>query len=104
MSQKKILITGAHGFVGKHLVDNLINARKVPVENLSLPDKKDLDFVKRSKFIIFYYDPVIPMVGTIEELVLAKSLNKYIYMLIDKDKLNDINPWIFTVSPDSFCP
>ena len=43
LSNKKILITGAHGFLGKHLVKNLLEKRKVPKENLFLPTSKELD-------------------------------------------------------------
>jgi len=46
LSQKKILITGAHGFLGKHLVKNLLEKRKVPKENLFLPTIQDLDLRK----------------------------------------------------------
>ncbi|MBI1985032.1 MAG: NAD-dependent epimerase/dehydratase family protein [Candidatus Wildermuthbacteria bacterium] len=43
LAQKKILITGADGFLGKHVVRNLLEQRRVPRENLFLPRKKDLD-------------------------------------------------------------
>ena len=43
LSKKKILVTGAHGFVGRHLVKNLLEKRRVPKENLFLPTFKDLD-------------------------------------------------------------
>ena len=46
LSQKKILITGANGFLGRHLVKNLIEKRKVPKENLFLPTIQDLDLRK----------------------------------------------------------
>ncbi len=46
LSKNKILITGAHGFVGKHLVKNLLEKRKVPKENLYLPIFKGLDLRK----------------------------------------------------------
>jgi len=42
----KILITGADGFLGKHLVANLLEKRKVPKENLFLPSVKELDLRK----------------------------------------------------------
>src|SRR3989344_7908442 len=44
--EKKILITGAHGFLGKHLVRNLLEERKVPKENLLLPTIEHLDLRK----------------------------------------------------------
>lgn len=43
LSKKKILITGAHGFVGRHLVRNLIEKREIPKENLCLPTFEELD-------------------------------------------------------------
>ena len=46
LKKKKILITGAHGFVGKHLVKNLLEKRKVPKKNLFLPTIEDLDLKK----------------------------------------------------------
>ena len=44
LKEKKILVTGAHGFLGKYLVKNLLEKRGVSRENLSLPS--DLDFRK----------------------------------------------------------
>ena len=46
LSDKKILITGAHGFLGKHLIENLLEKRKVPRENLFLPTFEELDLRK----------------------------------------------------------
>jgi len=46
LSQKKILVTGADGFVGRHLVKNILEKRKVPKENLFLPTIDDLDLRK----------------------------------------------------------
>lgn len=43
LREKKILITGADGFVGRHLVKNLLEKRGVPRENLFLPTFKELD-------------------------------------------------------------
>ena len=46
LKNKKILITGAQGFLGKHLVKNLLEKRKVPRENLFLPTFEELDLRK----------------------------------------------------------
>src|SRR3989344_4069873 len=46
LKNKKIFITGADGFLGRHLVENLLKKRKVPKENLFLPTMKELDLRK----------------------------------------------------------
>lgn len=46
IKQKKILITGAQGFLGKYLVDNLLEKRKAPKKNLFLPTFEELDLRK----------------------------------------------------------
>ncbi len=46
LKTKKILITGAYGFLGKHLVKNLLEKRKVSRENLFLPTFEELDLRK----------------------------------------------------------
>lgn len=46
LTKKKILITGAWGFLGKHLTKNLLEKRKVPRENLFLPTSQELDLRK----------------------------------------------------------
>ncbi len=46
LSNKKILVTGAQGFLGKHLVENLLEEKKVSKENLFLPTFEELDLRK----------------------------------------------------------
>jgi GDP-L-fucose synthase len=46
LKNKKILVTGAGGFLGKHLVKNLLEKRGVTKENLYLPTTEELDLTK----------------------------------------------------------
>jgi len=46
LKDKKILVTGSKGFLGKHLVKNLLEKRKIPRENLFLPTFEELDLRK----------------------------------------------------------
>ncbi len=56
--------------------------------------RKDLRSVDKSDFLILHYDPAVPMMGTVHELVMAHLQRKPILMHIEKDKVKDINPWI----------
>lgn len=46
LQDKKILITGANGFLGRHLVKNLLEKRKTLSKNLFLPTIEELDLRK----------------------------------------------------------
>lgn len=46
LKNKKILVTGSHGFLGKHLVGNLIEKRRVSYDNLFLPRASEFDLRK----------------------------------------------------------
>src|SRR3989344_1529822 len=43
LKDKKILVTGGAGFVGRHLVKNLIEKRGVPEKNIFIPRSAELD-------------------------------------------------------------
>lgn len=43
LKKKKILVTGAGGFLGKYVVDNLFSKRKVSKDNVYAPTSKELD-------------------------------------------------------------
>ena len=46
LRKKKILVTGGTGFIGQYLVNNLIQKRKVPKENIFAPLFKNYDLRK----------------------------------------------------------
>lgn len=46
LKEKKILVTGAHGFVGKALIRNLLEKRGISKENLFLPTAQEFDLRK----------------------------------------------------------
>lgn len=58
--------------------------------------RADLRMVDHCDFLIFSYDPLVPMVGTIHELVVATFEKKVILLKYDKDQLSDFNPWMCT--------
>ncbi len=43
LRKKRILVTGAHGFLGKYVIDNLISKRKVSRDSIYTPTSKELD-------------------------------------------------------------
>lgn len=43
LKEQKILVTGAHGFLGTHVMENLLVKRRVPKENVFTPAKEELD-------------------------------------------------------------
>ena len=56
--------------------------------------RKDLRSVDRSDFLVFYYNPLIPMFGTIDELVTASRLQKKpVLMMIEEENIKHMNPW-----------
>ena len=56
----------------------------------------DLKSVDMSDFIIFNYDPTLPTVGSIHELVVATFEKKPILLKYDATQLDKFNPWIAT--------
>ena len=73
---KKILITGVHGFLGKHLVANLLEKRQVSKENLFLSTIEEIDFKKwedcqkavAGKNIVIHLAAVVGGIGLNQEI------------------------------------
>jgi GDP-L-fucose synthase len=73
--KNKYLITGGHGFLGKHVVDNLIK-KGVPLENISIPNSSKIDLrnINDVKKIILKNQIVIHLAANVGGL--GKGLNK----------------------------
>jgi hypothetical protein len=56
----------------------------------------DLRMVDHCDFIIFNYNPLTPMVGSIHELVVATFEKKVVLLKYDRNQLSDFNPWMAT--------
>jgi len=56
--------------------------------------RKDLRAVDQADFLICYYDPCMPTIGTIHELVVANFEKKPIFLKYDKSQLGSFNPWL----------
>lgn len=47
LKNKRILVTGGNGFLGKHIVRNLVEKRGVPRENIAMPHSAEFDLRKQ---------------------------------------------------------
>jgi nucleoside 2-deoxyribosyltransferase len=56
--------------------------------------RKDLRAVDKADFLICYYNPIIPTIGTIHELVVASQQKKPILLKYDREHLHKFNPWV----------
>lgn len=59
--------------------------------------RKDLRCVDKADFIIVLYDPTIPTIGTIHEIVVAHSQKKPILMKYNVEHLDQFNVWATTL-------
>lgn len=64
--------------------------------------RKDLKEVDRADLIVAYYNPGVHMFGTIHEMIIASQQKKPILVKYDEEKLDEINPWLFTLIKDNW--
>ena len=58
--------------------------------------RTDLRMVDHCDFVILKYDPTVPTVGTIHELVVATFEKKVILLKYDRSQLDKFNSWMAT--------
>lgn len=75
LKNKKILITGAHGFLGKHLVENLVKKRGVSSKNINTPRFEDCDLrvMKNCELAVADADIVIHLAARVGGIGLNKE-------------------------------
>ena len=56
--------------------------------------RADLRMVDLANFVILNYDPDVPTIGTVHELVVSNFEKKVILLKYDKAKLDRFNPWM----------
>jgi hypothetical protein len=90
---------GTLGEIGedKQIFQKLLIEKKFEELNILFHNivKKDVDGVLKSDFLLVYYDPSIPLVGTIEEIVLSYQRGKNLILLTLEKFLPKANPWFF---------
>lgn len=74
LKDKKILVTGGTGFIGRHLIDNLVEKRKVPRENIFTPflEKQDLRKFENCKVAAEGKDVVIHLAAVTGDIEFHK--------------------------------
>jgi len=74
LHEKKILVTGGKGFIGKHVVDNLIQKRNVPKENIFVPafEEYDLREIENCKKTVKNQNIVIHLAALTGDIELHK--------------------------------
>jgi len=106
LRDKKILITGGAGFLGKHIIDNLITKRKIPKENIFVPeypkyDLTKLDDIKRM-FSDFKADIVIHLAAKVGGIGLNREKPGELFydnlmmgvQLIEQARINNIEKFV----------
>jgi len=74
LQEKKILVTGGTGFIGKHVVNNLIEKRNVPQENIFVPvfEEYDLREMENCKKAVENRDIIIHLAALTGDIELHK--------------------------------
>lgn len=61
----------------------------------------DLSMVDKSDFIICKIDPLVPTYGTIDELVMAESLNRPVFICVEGGK-RKAPLWLYSLCPHKY--
>lgn len=67
LKNKKILLTGGEGFLGSHIVENLVNNRSVPRSQITIPRSEtcDLRVMDNCKRVVEGSDVVIHLAARV---------------------------------------
>ena len=59
--------------------------------------KKDLRCVDKSDFVIFNYNPTLPTMGSVHEVVNSINQKKPVLIKCDEEIMDHFNPWLLTL-------
>ena len=74
---KKALVTGGSGFIGSHIVDQLVKKKyKVTIVDKINPKRKDIKFIKSNKLNLNFLKRVTKNIDYVFHLSAVSDINK----------------------------